>query len=120
MKPTKTKSKVLEALHKSLGNITKACKAGGINRQTFYNWLKNDPDFAAEVEQVKEEEGDFVENALRSRIEKGDTSAIIFVLKTKYRDRGYVEKTEQAVDITSGGKPIRYADIMPHSKGENE
>ena len=35
------KKKTLEALEKSLGVVTSACKNVGIARSTFYEWLKD-------------------------------------------------------------------------------
>lgn len=111
------KEKVLAYLHK-MASVTNACKNAGISRRVFYDWKKQDPEFAAEVEQIMNEEfPDFVEDALKKQILNGDTKAIIFALKCKCRDRGWVERTEQQIDLTSGGQPIRYADIMPHRNG---
>lgn len=113
----KKKEKVLSYLHK-MASVTNACKKAGISRRVFYDWKKSDPQFAAEVDQIMNEEfPDFVEDALKKQILQGDTKAIIFALKCKCRDRGWVEKTEQQIDLTSGGQPIRYADIMPHRNG---
>ena len=112
----KTKNKVIEHLQKSLGNISLACKKCRISRTTFYEWMKNDAEFKQQVDEIQDIAADFVESALYRRIEKGDTSAIIFALKTKYRGRGWTEKQEVAVDVTSGGQPIRYCDIMPKRK----
>ena len=110
----KKKEKVLALLHK-MASVTNACKKAGISRRVFYDWKKADEKFAAEVEQIMNEEfPDFVEDALKKQIQEGDTKAIIFALKCKCRDRGWVERTEQQIDLTSGGQPIRYADIMPH------
>lgn len=107
------KQQVLETFRNTLGNIRATCKKHGIDRGTFYNWVESDPAFAAKVEEYKLEAGDYVEQALAERIDAGDTTAIIFALKTKYKDRGWTEKQEVAVDVTSGGQPVRYADIMP-------
>ena len=70
--------------------------------------------FAAEVEEVKEEFLDFAEECLVERMRAGDTTAIIFALKSKGKQRGWGEKAEMQVDLSSGGQPIRYADFMPH------
>lgn len=113
----KTRKIVIEHYRASLGDVSLTCKKAGIGRTAFYEWLKKDEAFAAEIEQIKTEEfADFVESALKQRIQAGDTTAIIFALKTKFRERGWSDKQEVAVDVTSGGQPIRYANIMPKKK----
>ena len=91
------KDDFLEVLRKALGNVSVACKSFGIDRQTYYNWCKEDPEFAAKCEEVKEVRKDFIESALDKRIQAGDTAAIIFAAKTICKDRGYVERVENEV-----------------------
>ena len=42
----KKKEKVLAYLHK-MASVTNACKKVGISRRVFYDWKKQDPEFAA-------------------------------------------------------------------------
>lgn len=55
---------------------------------------------------------DFAESKLDQNINNGDTTAIIFLLKTLGKDRGYVERKD--IDLTSKGEkinpPIRWVD----------
>ncbi len=92
------KEMFVEALRKNLGNITKACKAININRQTYYNWKDADPQFQEKCDSVPEELLDMAEHALLTEIKspesKGHTTAYIFYLKTKGKSRGYTEKQE--------------------------
>lgn len=112
----KIKKELLESLHK-MSSITTACKKAGIERMTFYRWKKEDEQFAAEVEQImNEEQVDFAEDCLKERMQDGDTKAIIYFLNNRGKGRGWGEKQELAVDVTSGGQPIRYANIMPKKK----
>lgn len=92
---TLKKKAFLDAYAKAFGNISQAAKAAGIRRETYYEWIK-DAKFKAEVEAIEPGEVfvDFAENALIRRIDAGDTTAIIFALKTKGKKRGYVERTE--------------------------
>ena len=90
---TPKKKRFLEALREAKGNISLACEIVGINRSTYYRWLKNEK-FKNEVEKINEEAIEFVENKLMERIEKGDLGAIIFFLKTKAKHRGWSEKIE--------------------------
>lgn len=91
----KKKQLLIDSLRKTLGNITSACSRAGVSRGTFYTWLKEDEEFATEFEVIRNEERkDYLENALYKRCNAGDTTAIIFALKTQCKDRGWVERTE--------------------------
>ena len=89
-----TKKALIEALEKSLGVVTTACKLVGVDRSTFYQYVKDDPDFAEAVKDIDEVTIDFAESQLHKQIKDGNTTATIFYLKTKGKKRGYVEKTE--------------------------
>ena len=57
----KNKEHFLEVFASKMGNVSKACKAAQISRQTYYDWLKID-DFANKVEEVREGLLDFAED----------------------------------------------------------
>ena len=90
------KKAVIEAYIKSFGNVTTTCKAAGIARKTFYEWLKNDIDFKNAIENSGADEYflDFLESKLADRINKGSDVCLIFALKTKGKKRGYIERQE--------------------------
>jgi len=97
LKTTKTDTKkeaMLEALERSLGIVTTACNAVGINRSTHYVWLKKDSDYADKVKAIEGRTLDFAESHLHNLIKEGNTAATIFFLKTKGKGRGYVERQE--------------------------
>lgn len=85
------KKAVLEALEQSLGVITTACRTAGISRSAYYEMCKEDPEFKAQTEEIQNITLDFVESQLFRQIREGNTHATIFYLKTKGKDRGYVE-----------------------------
>ncbi|MDO4691884.1 MAG: phBC6A51 family helix-turn-helix protein [Porphyromonadaceae bacterium] len=92
---TKTrKRRFLDALSASLGNISEAAKSVGINRRTYYDWIKDDQEFSQSVDSISESQIDYVESKLLERINDGDTTATIYYLKTKGRNRGWSEKIE--------------------------
>jgi len=91
---TTLKKQLLEALRKSLGIVSTACKAVGVERSTHYDWLKADPNYAAAVAELDNVVLDFAESQLHKQVGDGDTTAIIFLLKCKGKKRGYVERTE--------------------------
>lgn len=84
---------VLESLEKSLGIVTTAVKQVGIARSTFYEWMK-DEDFKKRVDDIQNIALDFAESQLHKQIRDGNTSATIFYLKTKGKNRGYIERQE--------------------------
>lgn len=115
------KKAMLEAMKKSLGNISAACNLVGVSRKTYYEWIGEDEEFNEAIEAINEQNIDFVESKLLEKINgktyheetrefdaKGkltnhkkvtkelqpDTEAIKFFLKTKGKKRGYIEKQE--------------------------
>lgn len=92
---------LMEAYRKAMCNVTLTCKSLGVSRRTFYLWREADPGLAAELDDIKDEARDFIENALYKRIDAGDTTAIIFACKTMLRDRGYVERQDHSVTVNS-------------------
>ena len=88
------KKAIIDALEKSLGVVTTACKNVGIGRTTFYEWMKDDQEFEREVNEIQNIALDFAESQLHKQIGDGSTAATIFYLKTKGKKRGYIERQE--------------------------
>lgn len=104
---------MIEALEKSLGVVTTACKTVGISRQTHYEWLREDDQYRDAVEDIGDVALDFAESQLHKQIQSGEVSSTIFYLKTKGKKRGYVERSE--VDHSGGiklSKPSWFDDAM--------
>lgn len=93
------KKAMIEALEKSLGIVTTACKIVKIERNTHYRWMREDEDYKAAVIGIEDMAIDFVESKLHNQISKGDTTATIFYLKTKGKKRGYIERTEHQIEV---------------------
>jgi len=91
--PTRKKA-LLEALEKSLGIVTSACKSVGINRSTHYEWYKTDQEYKDAVDSIADITLDFAESQLHQQIKNGEVSSTIFFLKTKGKKRGYIERQE--------------------------
>ena len=108
--PNKTehsKKALLEALEKSLGVVTTACKIVGVGRTTYYEWYKTDKEFQKAVKELKNVALDFAESQLHKQIADNNTAATIYFLKTQGKDRGYTEKQE--ITITER-KPLSWLD----------
>jgi len=91
------KKAFIDVYEKVYGNVSLSCRSVGINRSTYYRWVKDEA-FKEQLEDTKPKEAyiDFVESKLVERINAGDTTAIIFALKTIGKKRGYVERQEIA------------------------
>jgi hypothetical protein len=101
MKPTKPtvkriskKKLMLSMLRKTYGIVSESARKAKCDRTQHYEWLKNDPDYAAKVAEINESFLDFGETQLVKNMKKGSDAAVIFFLKTKAKSRGYVEKID--------------------------
>jgi hypothetical protein len=93
-KTTLKKEQFLEALEKKMGIVSQATKALGIDRTTPYRWMREDDDFKDKVEEIQNVVLDFAEGRLYELVQEKNPTAVIFLLKTKGKGRGYVERTE--------------------------
>ena len=93
----KDKERLLISLKDCSGIVTFACEKVRLSRQTFYRWYREDAEFKERVDAINELQIDVAEASLLKKIQKGDTTAIIFYLKTKGKDRGYSERREISI-----------------------
>ena len=94
--------KVIEVIRKSRGNITAASRALGVARITMYEWINASDALQAAVHSERESFIDVAETKLQSKILEGDTTSLIFFLKTQGRNRGYVERRENEISGRNG------------------
>jgi hypothetical protein len=90
----KRKKEFIEVFSQKANNIHLTCKAIGIERITYYAWMREDAEFKEKVNALEEADIDSAETALKRQILDGNTTAIIFYLKTKGKSRGYIERQE--------------------------
>lgn len=88
------KRAMINALELSLGVVTTACKQLGFSRQTHYNWMEKDKEYREAVNDIDSIALDFAESQLHKQMKEGNTTATIFYLKAKGKNRGYYEKME--------------------------
>tara|TARA_R110002167_G_scaffold242818_2_gene448399 strand:+ start:1632 stop:2051 length:420 start_codon:yes stop_codon:yes gene_type:complete len=86
------KKKLIEALEKSLGIVTTACKIADLHRSTYYEYYNGDLEFKIACDDINNVVLDFAESQLHKQIKDGNPSSTIFYLKTKGKNRGYFEK----------------------------
>ena len=104
------KKNLLEALIKSLGVVTTACRSVDISRKTFYKYYNEDEVFKTDVDDINNIALDFAESSLHKKIKEGCTTSTIFYLKTKGKKRGYIEKQQHEHSGEVGVK--KYSEII--------
>ena len=95
-KLSKRKEILVKAMKKFYCNISSACEASNTSRNSYYQWYKNDALFREAVDDLRSQIDDNIETKAVAKClnGEGDTSMIQFMLKTRMKHRGYVEKTE--------------------------
>lgn len=89
-----SKAKVKAALEENNGNVSAAARSLGCARQSIYDYINKYDEIAEVLDDAREQIVDKAEEALMRQITHGDTTAIIFTLKTRGRGRGWGEKIE--------------------------
>lgn len=80
----KNKKLILDELEKSKGIVIVSCKRAGISPKTYYEWIKQDKEFAQKADEVEWTQRSFVESKLIRKIANDDTACIIFYLKCNH------------------------------------
>lgn len=116
------KKRMVDAMEKTLGIVTSACKIVDIPRSTHYLWMQTDSEYKKEIDELSEMVLDFAESQLHKQIKEGNTTATIFYLKTKGKKRDYIERTEIKHDggLELGGKMSEEAKNKIEQILENE
>lgn len=83
----------IEAYKVSYGNISRSAQLSRINRDTYYQWLKDDQAFATAMHDAEAKLTDEIRANLIGEAKKGNMTAIIFYLK--HRDPQYKEERSQ-------------------------
>lgn len=93
----KQKKVFIEAMGKTFGNISASCRSAEISRGQYYAWIESDPSFKEQVESNDYSES--FKDTIESKLAKlafvdENPTVLIFLAKTKCKDRGYVERIE--------------------------
>jgi len=94
-----TVDEMVNALTKARGMKTLAAKALGCAYNTVSRYINEYPEVAQAALDARENMLDAVELKLFENCMKGDTTALIFTLKTTGRKRGYAEKIDLNIDV---------------------
>lgn len=106
------KEDVEKAILKSGGIISTIAKRLNCEWHTAKKYIK-EFELIQQYENENENIGDLAESMLIKNIQSGDNTSIIFYLKTKCKNRGYIEKTQtehsgeiKGLIVKWGGKEI--------------
>lgn len=83
---TQPKEQAIELWRTTRGHISNICRAIGISRQTFYDWLNEDPVFNARIQEAEAELNDDMREALIQKGAEGSSSDLQFYLKARHPD----------------------------------
>jgi hypothetical protein len=95
------KSRFLEELQQQ-GSVTHACRVAEVGRRTVYDWRRLDGEFGRRWDDVVESTIDELEQSAFQRAREGDTTLLIFLLKTR-RPQIYGQGSRGGAP--SGGRP---------------
>ncbi len=110
-----TEAQLLDAIKATGGKTTGICEMLNITRPTLARYAKA-PKIAEAIEFAHTRLIDRAEYKLMEAVERGESWAIQLVLKDSKRgkERGY----GASVDVTSGGKPIGWKEIIDKANAE--
>ena len=94
-KGRKSKQAMITALEENLGIVSVAAKKCGISRNRHYEWLAEDKEYEDIIREMENKVLDFAEAKLYQLVEAENPQAIMFLLKTRGKKRGYGEKEIQ-------------------------
>lgn len=108
-------AEIIQALRDSKGIKLRAAQRLGCTRGTIDNYCKRYPEINEAYLDARESTVDMAEDRLfQKAVVEGDTTALIFILKTLGKSRGYIERQEMAVQ---GNIVVRLPDEMRDASG---
>jgi hypothetical protein len=103
-----TDAQYISAIEATGGVLMEAAELLGVTVQAIYKARNRSAEVAQAIEDARESFVDLGEKTIKDRMLAGDTTAAIFVLKTRGRKRGWVERHEHTGE---GGGPIRLTSL---------
>lgn len=101
-----------QALLAHYGNVSAAARALEVDHSTLWNRIKRSERLRIAREEAEEIALDIAEASLLEAVKQGEAWAVCFLLKTRGKKRGYVERQEWA---TAQGNPFEVSIMAPIS-----
>jgi hypothetical protein len=97
------KEKIIKQIHKYRGNISAVAKALQRSRNTIYLFMRDNPEVKQALDDEREILIDGIENKFYEQCLEGNTTSMIFFLKTQGKNRGWIEKREHEITGKDSG-----------------
>lgn len=112
------KLKIVEYYRKTMCNVSRTISLykkdnpkSGLNRPTFYRWLKEDKFFEKHIKEVEDELQDLAEHQLKNMaFVNNNMTALIFFLKNKHPE--YKDKLDVRGNM-SISEPVQVIEVKP-------
>lgn len=101
-----TVSAIETAIKEKRGNISAVARSFGVSRNAIDNRINKSPVLKEALKQARDTMLDNAETALYDDALNGNTTALIFFLKTQGKARGYVERQELQHTVTWQDKVV--------------
>ena len=85
---------MIDAIQKAEGNLSEAARILECSRTTVHNYVNKYVTVKATYDEENEKFIDLAQGQLKRHVKKGSLPAIMFVLKTKGKHYGWVERQE--------------------------
>ena len=94
------KDKIAAGLTKTYGNITRVADSLGCARFSLRRYIDSDPELKQVLADARERTGDLLEDTAVNQALSGNANMTQFLLKCRYRERGYTFERDNQVDNT--------------------
>jgi len=111
-----TERQIEKALRKGMGFKTHAAQALGITLSAVCQRIKKSEHLQKVLREIEETNSDFVESKLYRLIHRDNPAAIFFYLKCKCKNRGYIERDKDQVEVTL--RNTKYTTDMTQEQAE--
>ena len=95
-----TEAQAVQALLACYGNVSAAARALGASHTSLWHRIKRSARLQEARVMAEEQALDLAEDSLITAVKAGEAWAVCFLLKTKGKRRGYVERQETNIQLS--------------------
>lgn len=99
-------------------NVSATCRKIGISRRIYYTWMNSNEDFRNAIDDEQEALLDMAETKLHQNIMEGREASIFFFLKTKGKNRGYIETIDNRFSVDPFMEAMKSLPDIPQTENE--